>query len=162
MKKYRKILPLKWLLDMCQSFTTIHILNYFNDFYQKSYHHQVIGKKKNRKNSHNIVLYPWFHTTQCTFHLKSINNYFRWKFFNKNYKSLIEHSIWLPTLFSSFGTRQTNVDLTVPPNMAATRVGSGNTRITTSQKGQNNQRIRAKTRRTTGPGRSNIKTGTAI
>lgn len=42
---------------------------------------------------------------------------------------------WRPTLFILLGTRQTGVDLTVPPNMAASRVGSGNTRITTSQKG---------------------------
>lgn len=42
---------------------------------------------------------------------------------------------WKPTLFILLDTRQTGVDLTVPPNMAAARVGSGNTRITTSQKG---------------------------
>lgn len=42
-------------------------------------------------------------------------------------------------------TRQTGVDLTVPPNMAAPRVGSGNIRISTSR--NNVRRPQAKKRR---------------
>ncbi|CAH2232560.1 jg22659 [Pararge aegeria aegeria] len=70
--------------------------------------------------------------------------------------SIISFHRWKPTLFIPLHTRQTGVDLTVPPkrpNMADARVGSGNTRISTSQKDRTIQAHVQKRDRRQDPGR---------